>query len=223
MKTLSKWLIIPLAIALVMIAGSIESNAQSGVFGVRFMPTFSQLDMQTSTGGTVKGEVTLGLGAGILLGYYWSDNVGIQGELMYTSVSQKYREADVERKVSLQYLNIPLLLSLNTGKSNLVNFNLVLGPQIGINVGSSVSSSGLDTSNALISIRAGDLGIAYGAGIDYGINEARTIRVGIGYRGVRGLFDISDNSQTSTTNSFYIIERTHLKTHAGYIGISFMF
>jgi hypothetical protein len=163
------------------------------------------------------------MGAGIFLGFYWSDFVGAQAELMYTSVSQKYKEADVERKVTLQYLNVPLLLSLNTGKSNMVNFNLVLGPQIGINVGSSVSSSGLDTTNAMISVRAGDLGLAYGAGIDYGINEARTFRIGIGYRGVRGLFDISDNSQSYTTNSFYIIERTHLSTHAGYIGISYMF
>ncbi len=223
MRTLSKRLIFPLAIALLLIAGTIESQAQSAIFGVRFMPTFSQMEMQTSTGGTVQGEVTLGFGAGIMLGFFWSDNVGVQGELMYTSVSQKYREADVERRVTLQYLNIPLLLSLNTGRSNLVNFNLVLGPQIGINVGSKVSSSGLDTTNAMLSVKAGDLGVAYGAGIDYGINEARTFRIGIGYRGVRGLFDISDNSQSSVTNSFYIIDRTHLSTHAGYIGITFVF
>ncbi len=223
MKKLPNRLILFLPILAFLMAGTTQSNAQSGVFGARLMPTFSQMDLKTSTGGTVKGEGTMGFGAGIYLGFYWSDFVGMQGELMYTSVSQKYKEADVERRVTLQYLNIPLLLSLNTGKSSLVNFNLVLGPQIGINVGSRVSSSGLDTTNAMISIKAGDLGLAYGAGIDLGINEARTFRVGIGYRGVRGLFDISDNSQTSVTNSFYILDRTHLATHAGYIGISYMF
>lgn len=30
-------------------------------FGFRFMPTFSSFDMKTSSGGTVKGEVTLAM------------------------------------------------------------------------------------------------------------------------------------------------------------------
>jgi len=222
-KTISKRLLFLFAVGAFLMAGTIQSKAQSAVFGFRLMPTFSKMEMKTSTGESTPGTVNLGFGTGAFLGFYWSDNVGIQGELMYTTVSQKYREADVERRVTLQYVNIPLLLSLNTGKSNLVNFNLVLGPQIGINVGAKVSSSGLDTTNAMLSIRAGDLGLAYGAGIDYGINEARTFRVGIGYRGVNGLINISNNSQNPATNSFYIIDRTNLKTHAGYIGISYMF
>lgn len=224
MKTLIKKSIYLFAIMTIMIAGSLQSMAQSGVVGFRFMPTFSQMELRTSSGGTVEGEATLGYGFGIQLGYHWSDYVGIQGELMYTSTSQKYKENDVERRVDLKYLNVPLLLSLNTGKSRMVNFNVVVGPQIGFNVGAKVVSTGADTTSmAVISVKAGDLGLAYGAGIDFAFNEAHKWRIGIGYRGVRGLFDISDNSQSAATNSFYIIDKTNLKTHAGYIGISYVF
>jgi hypothetical protein len=224
MKTLTNKFILFFAIAMMIMSGTMQSKAQNGAIGIRFMPTFSQLEMKTSTGGTVEGEVTLGYGFGIFLGYFWSDYVGIQGELMYTSTSQKYSEADVERRLNLKYLNVPLLLSLNTGKSKLVNFNVVVGPQIGFNVGAKVISTGPDTTSmAVVSVKAGALGFAYGAGLDFGVNEARRFRVGIGYRGVLGLFDISDNSQSSTTNSFYIIDRANLKTHAGYIGISYLF
>jgi hypothetical protein len=223
MKTLKQNFIFFFAVAMILIAGTTQSQGQSGVMGVRFMPTFSQLEMKTSAGGTVEGEVTLGFGAGILLGYHWSDYVGIQGELIYTSIRQKYTESEVERKLNLQYLNVPLLLSLNTGKSKMVNLNLVVGPQIGFNVGAKVVSSGADTAIAVVSVKAGDLGFAYGVGLDFGLNDDRTFRLGIGYRGVMGLFDISNNNQSATTNSFYIIDRTRLKTHAGYIGISYMF
>jgi hypothetical protein len=44
-------------------------TAQHAEFGARFMPTFSQFDVQTSEGGTVDGTVTLGYGGGIFLGY----------------------------------------------------------------------------------------------------------------------------------------------------------
>ncbi len=112
-------------------------SAQHAEFGVRFMPTFSQFDVQTSDGGTVAGTVTLGYGGGIFLGYTFNDFIGIQGEIIYSSINQKYKEFDVEQKINLKYVNIPLLLTLNTGKASPVNFGVVAGPQIGISVGSS--------------------------------------------------------------------------------------
>lgn len=223
MKTFKHKMIIAFALGLIMMAGTLQTKSQSAAFGIRFMPTLSSMEMKTSAGGTVTGQVALGFGFGGFLGFYFSDYAGAQGELIYSSVNQKYMDQEVERKINLQYINIPLLVSLNTGKVKQVNFNIVAGPQIGINVGSNVFSSGFDTTNAVISVRAADLGFAYGAGFDFGINETRTFRVGIGYRGVLGLFDISNTSQSLATNSFYIIDRTHLKTHSVYIGISYLF
>lgn len=195
-------------------------------FGVRLMPTFSSLDMQTSGGGTVTGSASIGFGAGAFLGFNITNHIGVQAEVIYTSISQRSDDGLLERRVNLQYVNIPLLLSLNTNKSKMVNLNLVVGPQIGINVGSKVTQTGTINVNdpeAVLSVRKSDLGFAYGAGIDFGINTMRTMRVGIGYRGVYGLIDISNQSQTTSTNSYYLLDKTNVQTHSAYLSFSVMF
>lgn len=225
MKNLKVKAIIYASFAALLLAATVKANAQSGEFGLRFMPTISSFDMKSSSGGTVTGQVTLGYGVGALLGYNFSDHVGVQGEVIYSSITQKYKELDVERKVNLKYVNIPLMLSLNTNKSGPVNFNLVAGPQIGISVGSDVYTSGADGTSpqALLTVKKGDLGLAYGAGVDFGLSPSGAFRLGLGFRGVYGMFDISDNNNSTTTNSYYILDRTHMKTYSAYAGLSFLF
>ncbi|MFM9985953.1 MAG: porin family protein [Flavobacteriales bacterium] len=205
---------------------TVASSAQKGEIGIRVMPTFSSFDMQTSSGGTVKGEVTLGYGIGGLLAFNMTENVGIQAEVIYNSISQKYKEQDIERKVNLKYVNVPLLLSLNTGRTKMVNLNLVVGPQIGISVGSKIEISGTspsDTTSAVLSVKKGDLGVAYGGGLDFSLNPQGTFRVGFGFRGVMGFFDISDNSRSLNTDSYYILDKARVRSYSGYLGLSFLF
>lgn len=195
-------------------------------FGFRFMPTFSSFDMKTSSGGTVKGEVTLGYGVGGLLAINFSNHVGIQAEVIYNSLSQKFVDQELEREINLRYVNIPLLVSLNTGKSKPVNLNAVFGPQIGFNVGSSITSSGgtsSDTLTTVLAIKKSDIGFAYGAGLEFALNSTRSIRLDIGFRGVYGFVNVSNTSQTTETNSYYILDRAKVNTNAGYIGITFLF
>ncbi|MFI5219137.1 MAG: porin family protein [Bacteroidia bacterium] len=202
------------------------SSAKKTEFGFRFMPTYSSFDMKTSEGGTVSGDVTLGFGMGALLGFSFSNHVGIQGELIYSSVSQKFNDKDVQHKVSLKYINVPLLLTLNTGKSKVINLNIVGGPQIGFNVGSSITTSGTADANntqPVLSVKKGDLGVAYGAGADIALTSAHTLLLSLGYRGVLGLVDISDQSSSITTDSYYVLDRTHLKTNSVYAGLTLMF
>jgi hypothetical protein len=199
------------------------ANAQRGEFGLRFMPTYSSTDIQISSGGKVQGNATLGFGAGAILGFNFSDYIGVQGEVIYSSTTQKYKEEDVERKITLKYVNIPLMLSLNTGKTKAFNFNVVAGPQIGISVGSDISGVATDSMNAVLSVKKGDLGVAFGAGFDFGLNPAHTIRLSIGYRGVRGLLDISDDNGSLENGSYYVLDKAHTKSNAGYIGLSFLF
>lgn len=204
---------------------SAQDETKHVEFGVRFMPTLTSFDMKTSSGGTVAGSGVFGWGASAFLGYNFTPNIGVQVEGIYTSISQKYKEVNVEREINLKYINIPLLLSLNTGKQKMVNFNIVAGPQIGLSVGSSVFSSGGDSTNvnAVLQVKKGDLGLAYGAGLDFGLNEAKTIRLGIGFRGVYGLLDISDNNGTTSNGNFYIIDKAQVKTYSGYVGLSVLF
>ena len=201
-------------------------NAQSAEIGFRFMPTFSSGEVQTASGGKVVGDVTLGYGIGGVIGFNFNNHIGIKTEVIYNSISQKYKEQDVERKINLKYVNIPVLLSLNTSRGSLVNFNVVAGPQLGVSIGSNLTTTGttgVDSMQAVLSVKKGDLGVAYGAGLDFGINRSRSVRFTIGYRGVLGLFDVSDNNRNLSNNSYYLLDKAHIKTNSVYIGLSYLF
>lgn len=226
MKNLMKRITISVYLVSIAIVCPTILSAQHVEFGARFMPTFSQFDVQTSEGGTVDGTVTLGYGGGIFLGFTFNDFIGVQGEVIYSSINQKYTELDVEQKINLKYVNIPLLLTLNTGKSSPVNFGVVAGPQIGISVGSSFDNLVVgDTINLdpVLSVKKGDLGLAYGAGFDFGLDPENKIRLGLGFRGVFGLLNISDDSKTQETNSYYVLDKTNIKTYSVYMGLSILF
>lgn len=190
--------------------------------GFRFMPTFSAFDMQTSSGGTVKGEVTLGYGIGGMLAFNFTNHIGIQGEVIYNSLSQKYVDQGTEREIKLKYVNIPLMLSLNTNKTKRVNLNAVFGPQLGLNIGSSVASSS-DTLTTVLSVKKSDFGFAYGAGVGIALNELRSIRLDMGFRGVYGLVNISNTQDPSSSGSYYILNRANVRTRSVYVGVSLLF
>jgi hypothetical protein len=202
-----------------------EPPFKSGEVGVRFMPTFSTFKLMSNDGRVVRGEMALSYGYGGMLAIN-SKHVGLQLEVIYNEYSQRYKDKDLERKIDINYLNVPLLLTLNTDKSKPVNFGVAFGPQMGLNVGSRVTTTGgstADTLQAAVALKKADFGFAYGAGFDFALNKMRTVKLNLGFRGVYGLIDISDNSRTKTTNSYYILGRTNVETYSGYLGLSFVF
>jgi hypothetical protein len=193
--------------------------------GARFMPTISDFEMNNADG-IVNGQPTFGFGAGVFVAINFTSHLGLQGEIMYNSLSQRYKEQDAERRVNLRYVNIPVLFSLNTGKSRRVNGNLVVGPQFGISVGGEVETTGTESGTAikpLVVVKPGDIGIAYGVGVDFGLNPSSTFRLGIGFRGVYGFYDISDDSKAPASDKYLVLDRTHVKTYSVYAGLSFLF
>jgi Outer membrane protein beta-barrel domain len=226
MKNLINKISIRTFVSLILFTCTLQAGAQKAELGIRYMPTISSMKIKTMEGGTVSGEATLGYGIGGFLGFNFSEHVGMQVEVIYSSITQNFNEQNRQQTIELKYINIPLLLSLNTGKSNPVNLNVVAGPQIGLNVGSSIETTneqGTDNAVAVLSVNKGDLGFAYGAGLDFGLNTSKMLRLGIGFRGVYGLVDISNNSESTTTESYYVLDKTHLETYSGYIGLSFLF
>jgi len=194
--------------------------------GFRGMPVFSSFHMQTSAGQEIKGSPILGYGFEGLVGFNFNRHVEMQAEVIYNSISRDYNELDVNRKVNLRYVNIPFLFSLNSGKFRPVNLNIVAGPQLGIMVGNTVYTSGTtttDTPVAVLTVRKSDLGFAYGAGLDFGLNRSGTFRVGVGFRGVYGLINISNTSGTTATDQYYVMDRAHVQTYSIYGGFSFLF
>ncbi len=83
----------------------------------------------------------------------------------------------------------------------------------------------MDTLNLdpVLSVKKGDLGLAYGAGFDFGLDPENKIRLGLGFRGVFGLLNISDDSKTQETNSYYVLDKTNIKTYSVYMGLSVLF
>lgn len=203
-----------------------ESSGGGGAFllGFRYMPTFTNFDVQNSEGGALETTFILGHGFGGLIGTNFNNHIGIQAEVIYSDLAQQYRDGSLDYKIHLNYVNIPLMLVLHTNYSAPVNLNIAFGPQFGINTGSSISStetSGGDSVHAVLAVKPGDLGFAYGAGLDFGVGSA--VKLSIGYRGVIGLVDISDPNKSITTDQYYILERSHVNTYAGYIGLTFGF
>jgi hypothetical protein len=163
-------------------------------------------------------------GYGIMLGVT-SEHVGIQAEVDYLEISQKYKDRNMDRKVDVNYLNIPVLLSLNTGKSQMINFNLVAGPQFGLNVGSKTSTNGsesTDTLRAVVAVKKGDIGLAYGAGLEFMVNKIHTVRIDLGFRGFYGIVNAS-STPTNDPNTYNVIVNASRKTYGGYLGLTFLF
>jgi hypothetical protein len=213
----------PVQLFIVFLFAGTSVHAQNLELGVRLMPVFSSLDFHTADGGTIKGEATAGYGFGGFVGVGFTRHVGIQAEVIYNSLLQKFKDKGAGNNVKLRYLNVPILLSLNTNKTGFVNLNVVAGPQIGINQGSSFktdSNNGITSAQGVLSVKKNDLGLAYGAGVDFGLGALKTFRLGVGFRGVLGLIDISDNSKTLINGSYYVLDRTHITTYSAYAGIS---
>lgn len=203
-----------------------EPALHSGIFGVRFMPTISSLKVQNSDGAGVSGNAVLSYGYGGFLGFNVNKHIGVQVEVLYNTLSQKYKDHTFDRQIDINYVNVPLLLSLNTNRINVVNLNFVVGPQWGVNVGSKVKTSGTGNGNsnsiAVLSVKKNDFSIAYGAGLDFSINQARTIRIDLGFRGAMGVTDVSDRSKTLGPNEYYILREKQTQSYSAYIGLTFL-
>ncbi len=204
-----------------------DEPLRHGEFGVRYMPTFSALRVRTSNNETVNGTLSMSHGWGMFVGFNFNDHVGVVGEVNYHEINQKYKDQGLNRQVSVSYLNIPVLLSLNTDKTAPVNLNFVVGPQFGFNVGASVdgdSNGNVDQAQATVGAKAGDVGAAYGAGLEFSLNDAHTIRLDLGFRGYYGFVDMSaKQSSSGSTDTYNVLLSASRKSYAGYIGVAFLF
>lgn len=193
-------------------------------FGIRYLPTFSGLDLKSYNGETVKGSFTVSQAFGVMFAYNASPMIGFQTAIDYFQSSQTYKGTSSDRTIDMTYINIPVLLTLNSGKKQKVNVNLVAGPQFGFNVGSKLSSStatGSDTVQAVVAVKKVDFGFAYGAGLELALNKAHTLRFDAGYRGFYGLVNMDGSSEGKGT--YNIILKTTRQTHSIYVGFAAMF
>lgn len=195
-------------------------------FGIRYYPTFSSLALRTYGGEVVQGSLSMSHGWGVMLAHNFTRHVGLQLEVNYNEISQKFKDRNLDRTVNVSYLNIPVMLSLNTDKSHWVNWNFVAGPQFGLNIGSDVQTSGgnnSDTLRAVVGVKQGDVGFAYGTGLEFMLNKPHTLRLDLGFRGFYGLVNMDADQSSSNPDTYNIMVRASRKQYAGYLGLTFLF
>jgi len=211
-------------IALLLTGKTSAQDLRRVEFGFRYMPTFTSIDFQTYNDNVIQGSASINHGFGIMLGFNLNKHLGIQAEVDYYQVSQSYRDVDLSNEVNIRYLNVPVLLSLNTNKEKRINLNVVAGPQFGINAGATIKSSGPqnpENLQAVVALKKGDIGFAYGAGLEFAINNNHTLRLDLGYRGFYGLVDI--NADKTDVNTYNVIAKASRKSNAAYAGLTFLF
>lgn len=203
-----------------------KAELRRGEFGVRYMPTFASLALRTYNGDVIQGDMTMNNGYAIMLGFNISKNIGIQTEINYLEITQKYKDQNLNRQVSVTYLNIPAMLSINTDKSRILNLNFVAGPQFGINIGSSIKTTGdenSETLRAVVGASGTDIGLAYGTGLELALTRSHRLRLDLGYRGFYGLVDVSSKQYSNNPDTYNVLVRTARKTNAAYMGLTLCF
>jgi hypothetical protein len=201
-----------------------NDDLKVGEFGLLYLPTFTKLDLNTYNGEVVEGTATLSHGYGAMLGLNMSKNVGLRLEGNYIGIMQKYKDRDLEREVHINYLNFPLMLTLSTDKTKPVNFNVMLGPQFGLNVGSKITGDDggdEDTLHAVIAVKEGDVGVAYGAGFEIALIPDHSVRLDFGFRGMYGLVDMRGDK--IDPNTYNVVVKGSRKSYGGYLGVTFGF
>jgi len=204
-----------------------DAPSQSGFhLGLRYQPTFTSFKIQDASGSTVSGKATVGNGYALSFNFYLGNYIGLHLEGIYSELAQKFSTPSIDRTVKVNYINIPLLISFNTNYGRPVNFNVTLGPQMGFNTGTNLETSnatgGGTTQEAVLKVKPADVGVAYGAGFDFGIGEYRHFHINLGFRGVYGLVNVNDDNVSSLSNGqYYVLQKSNVKTYAGYLGIMF--
>ena len=204
----------------------IQQSYNNMEFGIKIMPSFASFTMKTFNGQSMEGDATHGYGYGISVGKNFSKNIGSEIDFIYNSFSKTYQDNNLKRTVTINYVNIPLLFCLSTDKSLPVNFNIVCGPQVGFNAGSKTKlsvGSANDSLLGVLSMKQIDIDIAYGAGLDFSFSKSKYIHAGIGFRGAYGLTNIGNADNKPDANTYYLLDRTNIKTYSGYVSLTFGF
>jgi hypothetical protein len=200
-----------------------DEKFHPGELGLRYMPTFSKVDIRTYSGDVIEGEITASNGVELIAGINFNRHIGLMAGISYYGLQQKYKDRGLDRQVDLKYIQFPVLLQLNTSKSKPVNFNVVVGPQFGVNVGAEASASDngdAETVTATVAVKSGDVGLAYGAGLEFALTPDRMLRLDLGFRGMLGLVDVSDRQSGDT---YTITIKGARQTYAGYVGLAWAF
>lgn len=192
-------------------------------YGIRYMPIVAELYTKDDQGRIMNRESVFGHGFAGTCEYSLTEHFGVQGELIFNNLRQKFVYNRNKTEFRMNYINVPMLVTFNTDRTLRFNINFAAGPQIGVNVGSKLIGEQprySEIPNPALKVKRLDLGFAYGFGFEI-LNANKNMMFNAGFRGYQGFIDLGKDN--SAPNSFNIIEDTKLKTFAGYFGVTVVF
>jgi len=122
--------------------------------------------------------------------------LALQPELNY--VQKGAEDADGSTTTKLNYIELPILLKVQTPSAGPVSPSLMLGPTAALNI-KAEQETGSSTTDISDDIRTGELGLAFGVGLDAALGVG-TLLVDVRYGiGVTSLDDDDDVGETDVS------------------------
>ena len=131
-----------------------------------------------------------GFNMGLIGHIHLDKQLALQPEIVYSGQGTKYNTGNVETKLNLNYINVPVLLQYMFDNG----FRLQAGPQVGFLI-SAKSKAGAVSTDIKNNLRTIDFGI--GAGVGYVHPESG---FGVDARYNLGLSKINDNNSVKSYN-----------------------
>ena len=148
-------------------------------------------------------DTKTGLHAGLLGHIHLAPQLALQPEIVYSSQGAKSNVANINRKLNLDYINVPVLLQYMFDNG----FRLQAGPQVGFLVNAKSEVNGVKT-DVKESLKTVDFGV--GAGVGY-VHPPSGFGVDARYN--LGLSNINENSTVKSTNRGFQLGVFYLFNH----------
>ncbi|HCW07374.1 MAG TPA: hypothetical protein DGG95_08425 [Cytophagales bacterium] len=180
------------------------ANAQNFSIGARLGLNDANQSFSAS-GASVSPSSKIGYLIGGYAKFMFNDNIGLQPELLFSSVGSKWPASltgGSEATIRMNYISIPVLFRYNITE----NFHLLAGPQLGLLM-SAKGISGGTTTDIKSDFNSSDFSAVIGAGVDFGPFNA-------GLRYCAGLTNIANSS--SFGGSSVTVKNTALQLVVGY-------
>ncbi len=157
-------------------------------------------------------RLTPGISFGGNIGYHGEKIIGFQAEVNYTFGGQNYKDSwlkpnacvehdlsDFKRKFRLHYLNVPLMMKLQTRNIKKTKAYGLIGVQVGFLLGANerITLSGSEPEGVAFTpvsekVKKLDAGLVFGGGIDYFL--AKDIYLNMGFKSYFGAIDINGDA-----------------------------
>ncbi|MFC6221634.1 porin family protein [Hymenobacter artigasi] len=169
-------------LSLAILAGvTSAAQAQSTRFGVKAGANLASFSGDNSS----NYKNLVGLSAGVMADFGFSDLLSFHPELLYSQKGFKAESGGVSGQARLSYIDLPLLLRVNAD-----GLFFEAGPQVGFLTSQKTEVAGTTLSTSTDGLRKVDVG--YIAGVGYQLSSG--LEFGVRYNG--GISDINDPSVT---------------------------